>query len=142
MSKEYKYQNTIIFDLDKTLCTKKKPDETYKDVKPIKEMINLLNELHDKGYFIVIETARNMLTQNNDESKVIQNVGEDTLKWLRENNVKYDGIKFAKTYGEFYVDDKSIRPSELYKLGIEGVKTILDEESKFMESLYPKEENK
>ena len=132
--------NVIIFDLDKTLCTKKKSNETYKDVKPIKEIIDLLNKLHDEGYFIVIETARKKKKKKNDESKVIQNVGEDTLKWLRENNVKYDGIKFGKTYGEFYVDDKAIRPSELYKLGINGVKEILNEESKFMESLYPQEE--
>jgi hypothetical protein len=45
-----KFDKNIIFDLDKTLCTKKKPEETYADVKPIIPMINLLNELHDSGY--------------------------------------------------------------------------------------------
>ena len=134
-----KYKKAIIFDLDNTLCTIKKKEETYKDVKPIKPMINLLNELHDKGYYIIIETARNMVTQNNDQGKVIQNVGEDTLRWLRENNVKYDSIKFGKNYGLGYVDDKAIRPSELLKYGIEGIKDILQKENDFMINLSKEE---
>jgi hypothetical protein len=81
-----------------------------------------------------------MVTQNNDEGKVIQNIGEITLKWLRENNVKYDSIKFGKNYGLFYVDDKSIRPSELYKHGISGVKEILKKEDEFINTLIGKEE--
>lgn len=107
---------TIIFDLDKTLCTKKKENETYMDVQPIQEMIDVVNELYDKGYEIIIETARNMVTQNNNEAKVIGNVGLVTLEWLKKYNVKYHGIKFGKTYGICYVDDKAIRPNELLYL--------------------------
>ena len=109
-------KGTIIFDLDETLCTKRKPEETYLDVQPIQPMIDMLNELHDSGYEIIIETARNMVTQKNYEAKVIQNVGMMTLEWLKKNNVKYDGIKFGKTYGICYTDDKSIRPNELLYL--------------------------
>ncbi len=109
-------KGTIIFDLDETLCTKRKPEETYLDVQPIQQMIDMLNELHDSGYEIIIETARNMVTQKNYEAKVIQNVGMMTLEWLKRNNVKYDGIKFGKTYGICYTDDKSIRPNELLYL--------------------------
>lgn len=123
-------KKTIIYDLDETLCTKKKPEETYKDVKPIKCMIDQLNSFYEQGHTIIIQTARNMLTQNNDEGKVIRNVGEDTLVWLRENGVKYHSIKFAKSYGDMYVDDKSIRPSELLELGIDGAENILKEEKK------------
>lgn len=98
---------SIIYDLDETLCTKKKSHETYSDVKPIIEMIEQLNEFHDMGYEIIIYTARNMVTQKNDIGKVLQNVGEVTLKWLRDNNVKYDSIMFGKSYGNLYVDDKA-----------------------------------
>lgn len=104
---------TLIFDLDETLCTKKQPHETYLDVQPIENMIQLVNELHDEGHTIIIETARNMVTQNNFEAKVIKNVGHDTLTWLDKHEVKYDGIKFAKTYGAAYCDDKAIRPNEI-----------------------------
>jgi capsule biosynthesis phosphatase len=98
---------TLIYDLDQTLCTKKKPNETYNDVKPIKPIIDQLNKFYDLGYNIIIETARNMVTQGNDEGKVIQNVGEITLRWLREHGVKYHAIKFGKSYGHIYIDDKA-----------------------------------
>lgn len=100
--------NTIVYDLDGTLCTVREPDDIYYErVKPIPEMIEQLNKFHDEGYKIVIETARNMVTQNNDVGKVIKNIGEITLKWLRDNNVKYDSIKFGKEYGIIYIDDKA-----------------------------------
>lgn len=98
---------TLIYDLDKTLCTKKNSGETYLDVKPIQPMIDQLNKFYDMGYNIIIQTARNMVTQNNDEGKVIKNIGEDTLKWLRIHEVKYHSILFAKPYGHIYIDDKS-----------------------------------
>lgn len=106
----------LIFDLDETLCTKKDINETYADVKPIPAMIKLVNELHDEGHIIIIETARNMVTQQNDIGKVIKNVGKITLEWLEKYNVKYDSIKFGKSYGDCYVDDKAIRPNELLYL--------------------------
>lgn len=109
-------KSTLIFDLDETLCTKKQSHETYLDVQPIKDMIQLVNDLHDDGHTIIIETARNMVTQNNFEAKVIKNVGHDTLTWLEKNGVKYDGIKFAKTFGAAYCDDKAIRPNEIKHL--------------------------
>lgn len=106
----------IVYDLDKTLCKGKVPGMTYYGVAPITENIELLNHLHEIGIEIIIESARNMLTQNKDESKVIKNVGLDTLNWLKDNNVNYDGIKFGKTMATCYVDDKAIRPKELLKI--------------------------
>lgn len=126
-------KQTIIFDLDETLCTKRQSHETYMDVKPIQKMINVVNELHDLGYEIIIETARNMVTQSNFEAKVIKNVGQDTLNWLEKYNVKYDGIKFAKTYGVAYCDDKAIRPNEMLYLQKNGKLNNIEE--------YLKEQN-
>jgi capsule biosynthesis phosphatase len=106
----------VVYDLDKTLCSKKQKNESYADVKPLHDNINVLNHLHDIGVEIIIDSARNMLTQNNDESKVIKNVGLDTLNWLKDNSVKYDGITFGKTMANCYVDDKALRPKELIKI--------------------------
>lgn len=103
----------IVTDLDKTLCTLKKDDESYADVKPLTELIDILNKLDCKVY---IESSRNMLTQNNDEAKVIKNIGKTTLEWLDNNNVRYDGIKFGKTLGSCYIDDKALRPKEFIKI--------------------------
>lgn len=106
----------LVYDLDETLCTKKRSDESYADVKPIKSMIDQLNKFYDEGHTIIIQTARNMVTQNNDVGKVLQNVGEVTLKWLRENGVKYHSIQFGKPYANYYIDDKSIRPYEILSI--------------------------
>lgn len=106
----------LVVDLDKTLCTKKTKEETYADVKPYTDIINAINTLNNAGAEVVIESARNMLTQNNNESKVIKNIGLTTLQWLQDNNVQYDGIKFGKTMGTCYIDDKALRPKEFMKL--------------------------
>lgn len=106
----------LVVDLDKTICTKKQSDETYLDVKPIESIVEALNTLHHSGAEIVIESARNMLTQHNNESKVIKNVGLDTLNWLNMHGVSYDGIKFGKTMGSCYIDDKALRPKEFMKI--------------------------
>lgn len=105
----------LVVDLDKTLCTLKKENESYKDVKPIDDMVNIVNSLHNQNVPIIIETSRNMLTQNNDEAKAIKNVGLDTLEWLNKH-VLYDGIKFGKTIGTCYIDDKALRPKEFIKI--------------------------
>lgn len=106
----------LIVDLDKTLCTKKLPDESYADVKPICDMIDAVNTLHKSGAEVIIESARNMLTQSNNEAKVIKNIGLTTLKWLNDNNVEYDGIKFGKSIGSCYIDDKALRPKEFLSI--------------------------
>lgn len=102
----------LVIDLDKTLCTKKLSNETYADVKPMTDLIEVINAVSSAGGTVIIESARNMLTQKNDESKVIKNIGLTTLKWLEDNNIHYDGIKFGKTMGTCYIDDKALRPKE------------------------------
>jgi len=97
----------LIYDLDETLCTKKKPDETYLDVQPIQPMIDQLNKFYDEGHEIIISTARNMVTQKGDVGKILANVGPDTFEWLKKHGVKYHAIYFQKPYGDIYIDDKS-----------------------------------
>lgn len=107
----------IIYDLDETLCSKKQPHESYLDVKPIQPVIDQLNNFYDQGYEIIISTARNMVTQNNHVSKVVGNIGLDTMLWLEKYNIKYHGLDWGKEYGICYCDDKAIRPNELLQFG-------------------------
>ena len=110
----------LVVDLDKTLCTKKLPDESYADVKPICDMIDAVNTLHKNGSEVIIESARNMLTQSNNEAKVIKNIGLTTLKWLNDNNVEYKdkyGVSDVyKPIGSCYIDDKALRPKEFLSI--------------------------
>lgn len=103
-------KQTLIYDLDETLCTKKQSHETYADVKPIQPMIDQLNKFYDEGFTIIISTARNMVTQNNHVSKVVKNVGMVTMQWLEDHGVKYHGIQWGKEYGALYIDDKACLP--------------------------------
>jgi capsule biosynthesis phosphatase len=117
---------TIIYDLDGTLCETKRKDQSYADVEPILPMIQQLNEFYDQGHEIMIHTARNMVTQNNNVAKVIQNVGEVTLEWLRRHGVKYHGIEFGKIYGQIYIDDKAClnNPQEIAFRVLEELKKM------------------
>jgi capsule biosynthesis phosphatase len=120
---------TFIYDLDKTLCTKKQPGETYADVKPIQPMIDQLNKLYDEGHEIIIMTARNMVTQSNHVSKVVENVGRVTLEWLDKHGVKYNGLHFGKDYGRLYIDDKAcLNDTKEIKQRIEAIKNNNEEE--------------
>lgn len=115
------------FDLDKTLCTKKEKNQSYSDVSPIVDMIEMVNSLHEDGHEIIISTARNMVTRKNDVGKVIKNIGKITLEWLEKWDVHYDSIHFGKPYANVYCDDKSIRPHELLELFRENkINTIND----------------
>ena len=102
----------LVLDLDKTPCTKKQSNESYSEVLPKEDLVDIINTLHNNGAEVIIESARNMLTQNNNEAKVIKNVGLTTLQWLSDNHIDYDGIKFGKTMGTCYIDDKALRPKE------------------------------
>ena len=71
------------------------------------------------GFEIIIHTARNMNTFNGDLSKINTNTLPVIIKWLKDNEVPFDGIVVGKPWcGEngFYVDDKSIRPDEFLNL--------------------------
>lgn len=127
----------LVVDIDKTLCSKKKSNESYSEVKPYEDIINAINTLNDAGAEVILESARNMLTQNHNEAKVIKNVGLTTLKWLDNNKVQYDGIKFGKSMGTCYIDDKALRPREFMKIynSLEDKNDLVELETKITEYL-------
>ena len=74
------------FDLDGTLCYTRKEDEHYSDVKPIPGAIETVQRLKAEGHYIIIMTARNMVTHNNNLGKIIANqcpIVYQTLKLSR-----------------------------------------------------------
>ena len=58
----------ICFDLDNVICKTK--DNNYKDSKPDKVAINLINKLYQRGYYIKIFTARYMGRYGENKKKV------------------------------------------------------------------------
>lgn len=102
----------IVFDLDGTICEIKNNNETYLDVKPINEVIEKIRFLKSQNWFIVISTARHMVTCGGNVDLVKDRIGNQTIDWLLKHNVPYDEIQFGKPYGEYYVDDKALSPQE------------------------------
>ena len=107
---------TIVMDLDDTICFplhgRKLSEEKYGMASPNRTVIEGLKLAKEKGFRIVIHTARRMLTHDGDINKIVDDVGEITTDWLKKNDVPYDEIVWGKPYGVYYVDDKAMRPDE------------------------------
>lgn len=99
----------IVIDLDGTICPIKQKHESYADLKPLPGAVERLHELKAKGHYLIIQTARNMATQESNLGKVLKNIGKTTLEWLEQYNVPYDEIYFGKPNADLYIDDRSFR---------------------------------
>lgn len=98
-----------VFDLDNTLCDTKKNDIgnwDYLNSKPLKKRIEKVNELFERGHYIIIETARGSVSK--------KNWYEETYKQLVDYGLKFHelrtGVKFN---GDFFIDDKGVN-SEIF----------------------------
>lgn len=108
--------NSIIFDIDGTICPIKNKNEDYLDLIPYSNMIEKIKELKKKGYKIILFTARNMRTYNGDLELILNNTKPILEEWLQKWEIPYDELIFGKPWpgpNGFYVDDRTIRPSEL-----------------------------
>lgn len=121
--------NTIVFDVDGTICPIKKANEEYKDLIPYADMVNRIRELKQDGYRIVFFTARNMRTYNGDINEILKYTKPVLETWLQKWEIPYDEIIFGKPYpGKegFYVDDKTLRPDELLSMNQEDISLFLN----------------
>jgi len=117
--------DSIIFDIDGTICPIKKENEKYEDLIPYNNIINKIKELKNKGFKIILYTSRNMRTFNNDINKIKNHTKPILEKWLEKWEIPYDELIVGKPWpgkNGFYVDDKAIRPNELLELNLENIK--------------------
>lgn len=99
----------ISVDLDGVICQLKRAGQSYAELEPVEGAIESLKQLKNIGYYIIINTARNMKTCDSNVGKVIKNVGAITLNWLNKHNVPYDEIYFGKPHCHLYLDDNGYR---------------------------------
>lgn len=120
--------NSIIFDIDGTICPIKKEEEKYEDLVPFPDMVSKIRELKKDGYKIVLFTARNMRNYNGNIDLILKNTKPILEKWLSKWEIPYDEIIFGKPYpgkNGFYVDDRTIRPNELLNLTKEEINELI-----------------
>jgi len=99
----------ICVDLDGTICETKAPGQSYKDVKPLENAVETLEFLKQRGYYIVIFTARNMRTCENNVGRIIANQAKLVIDWLEKYCIPYDELLFGKPHVDFFIDDKGIK---------------------------------
>jgi len=121
----------LVVDLDGTITEANTSD--YKNVLPNKEVINTLREYKENGFIITIATARNMRTYDGNVGKINIHTLPIITEWLNRHSVPYDEIIVGKPWcgnEGFYIDDRSIRPSEFTELSFEEISSLLNKEKK------------
>ena len=119
----------LIIDLDDTICSTENGD--YENSKLKKGIIDKLKIYKQIGFKIVIHTSRNMRTYESNIGLINKNTIPIIVNWLNKNNVPFDEIIVGKPWcgnEGFYVDDKSIRPSEFENLSYDEILNILKKE--------------
>lgn len=106
-------KNRIVFDLDDTICfpnhSQKATFEKYMMATPNDKVVKAMRDLKERDFYIIIHSARRMLTHNGDLAKIIEDVGDITKVWLKYHDVPYDELIFGKPYANtYYVDDKAM----------------------------------
>ncbi|MDC1054077.1 phosphoheptose isomerase [Alphaproteobacteria bacterium] len=101
---------TLCFDLDGTLCSN--TWGKYEEALPNHKAINKVNELHKKGYKIIIYTSRYMGRCNSDVNAVYKIGYKFTKYQLDKWFVNYDKLILGKPSYDVIVDDKSFKYDE------------------------------
>lgn len=107
----------LIVDIDNTIC--KTINGEYEKASVILPVVKKLIEYSDKGFEIILHTSRNMRTYNNNIGKINLEMIPVLVKWLKKNNIPCDELHVGKPwcgFDGFYIDDKSIRPSEFISM--------------------------
>lgn len=117
----------LIIDLDDTL-TLTDASKSYSEKEPNIDVVERLREYKQKGFEIVIQTARNVRTYNGNVGKINANTLPVIIDWLRQHEIPFDEIYVGKPWcgtEGFYVDDKAVRPDEFVKYSPEEIKQLL-----------------
>jgi capsule biosynthesis phosphatase len=110
---------TIVFDVDGTLCPVKAAGESYADLRPEAAMVERLREYRDAGYYIILQTSRNMRSFEGNVGLINARTLPDLVDWLRRHDIPHDEIHVGKPWAGsdgFYVDDRAVRPAEFLEL--------------------------
>jgi capsule biosynthesis phosphatase len=117
----------LVIDIDKTLTLGDNKD--YSLVSPNLRIINKVIEYKNNGFNIILFTARNMRTHENNVGKITAKTLPIIFKWLEKHNVPFDEIYVGKPWcgnDGFYVDDKAIRANEFVEKSYEEITKLIN----------------
>ena len=116
----------IVIDLDGTITAHETSD--YENVAPNPGVIDALRGYQDQGFEIVIFSSRNMRTYEGEVGKINIHTLPVIMEWLKRHDVPHDQVIVGKPwcgFEGFYVDDKTVRPSEFASMSYDEIKTLL-----------------
>ena len=117
----------LVIDIDKTLTLGDNKD--YLKVSPNLKIIEKVREYRKNGFNIILYTARNMRSYNNNIGRINAKTLPIIFKWLEMHNVPFDEIYVGKPwcgYEGFYVDDKTVRPDEFLRKSYDEILKIIE----------------
>lgn len=99
-------QVKIVFDVDDTICSNIRR-LSYDKCEPKPDVIAKINHLHDDlGFYIVLHTARGMVSCEGDIDRILKKNKRVLEEWLEKYDVHYDELIFGKPIADLYVDDR------------------------------------
>jgi capsule biosynthesis phosphatase len=121
----------LVIDIDGTICHSKKKAENYIELKPRQDVVEKIKEYKKAGFYIIFSTSRNMNTYKNNIGLINAHTAPVVIEWLTKNDIPFDEIHYGRPwcgFEGFYIDDKTIRPSEFLTLSEKEIKNLLDKE--------------
>lgn len=116
----------LVIDIDKTLTLGDNKD--YNLVSPNMVVVDKVKEYKKNGFNIILFTARNMRTHENNVGKINAKTLPIIFKWLEKHDIPCDEIYVGKPWcgnDGFYVDDKAIRPDEFITKSYEEITKLI-----------------
>lgn len=99
----------LCFDLDGTICETKKPGQDYANVSPLPGAVEALQDWKFRGHTIIIYTARNMVTYQDNLGQIIAKQVPIIVEWLNKHGIPFDEIIVGKPHADIFVDDAAYK---------------------------------
>jgi hypothetical protein len=104
---------TYVVDIDGTICSVV-TDGDYRKAEPIKERIEMLNNLHSEGNTIIYFTARGMGRHLGDRFQAYNEFYDLTQRQLDKWGAKHHRLILGKPSGDIYIDDKGTNADDFF----------------------------
>lgn len=121
----------IVMDIDNTFC-EKRGEKDYRDLTPYPEVVAQMKNYKERGYRIILHTARQMNTHQGNVGLINKITVPILIEWLDKWNIPYDELHVGKPWcghTGFYVDDRAIRPSEFLTLSEEEILQRIEDDA-------------
>lgn len=121
---------TLVVDLDGTL-TIDGSAARYEHVMPNVNVAEQVRRYAAQGFRIAVITSRNMQSFANSIGRINAETLPVIIDWLRHHDIPFDEVHVGKPWcgkGGFYVDDRTIRPSEFLALELPEITALLARE--------------